>query len=118
MFKIFHTKISGWGSLAGAGQRPKEDVLRNAGDGEERRDMRPGQPRRLFLLRVSATCSSFDVGAVTHILHVCAHTGVLDALLLIMQADDSCIPGENWVLFGQHFSLCKEKVGGAQRATV
>lgn len=109
MFKIFHTKISGWGSLAGAGQRPKEDVLRNAGDGEERRDMRPGQPRRLSLLRVSATCSSFDVGA---------HTGVLDALLLIMQADDSCIPGENWVLLGQHFSLCKEKVGGAQRATV
>lgn len=42
-------------------------------------------------------------------LHTCVETGVLEALLRITRASHSCVPGENWVLFGQHFSFCKEK---------
>lgn len=75
---------------------------------------RTGAARKLVHLGGSVTCFGFDLGASAFVF--CTH--VLYALLHAIKADHSCVPGENWALFGQHFSLCKGTVGSAQRATV
>lgn len=63
---------------------------------------------------VSMTCSSSTWCLNTHVGHVCTQ----ESWRPCIQADHSCVPGENRTLFGQHFYLCKEKAGGAHRATV
>lgn len=49
--------------------------------------------------------------------HTCTYKSP-ECPVLITSADPSYIPGESWALFGQHFSLMKQKAGGAQRAAV